>query len=279
MQLTELFIRERRYFKNVSPATVEWYEQSFRAFSGAWETKQALGQRIADLLTAGIQPVSVNTYLRCIRAFLRWAYAEGHLSAIFPVPKLKHEEKVIATLRPDQIQRILRARPKNTTERRLHTLALTLMDTGMRIAEALRLEQGDLDFDSLLIRVCGKGGKQRLVPMSLELRKVLFRFVGARRSGPVFATRSGTRLGQRNTLRDFKAFGERIGAITDVRFSFHTLRHTFALNYIRSGGDVFRLQRILGHSTLEMTRRYVNLQTEDLQAVHDRLSLLTRHPG
>jgi integrase len=102
----------------------------------------------------------------------------------------------------------------------------------MRIAEALRLERGDLDFDNLLIKVHGKGGKQRLVPMSLELRKVLFRFIGTSQSGPVFASRSGTRLGQRNKLRDFKAFGERIGAIRDVRCSFHTLRHTFALNYI-----------------------------------------------
>ena len=57
---------------------------------------------------------------------------------------------------------------------------------------------------------------------------------------------------------------------------FHTMRHSFAVNYIRAGGDVFRLQRILGHTTLEMTRRYVNLQTEDLQAVHDKLSLLTQ---
>jgi hypothetical protein len=54
MQLTDLFIRERKYFKNVSPATVEWYEQSFRAFRGAWESKAALGQRIADLLAAGV---------------------------------------------------------------------------------------------------------------------------------------------------------------------------------------------------------------------------------
>jgi integrase/recombinase XerD len=91
----------------------------------------------------------------------------------------------------------------------------------------------------------------------------------------VFATRTGTKLLQRNLLRKFKLFGKRL-KITGVRFSFHTLRHTFALNYIRNGGDVFRLQRVLGHSSLEMTRRYVDLQTSDLQAVHDRLSVVGR---
>ena len=90
----------------------------------------------------------------------------------------------------------------------------------------------------------------------------------------MFGTRNGTKQTQRNALRDFKRMGAAAG-VTGVRFSFHTMRHTFAVNYIRNGGDVFRLQRLLGHATLDMTRRYVNLQTSDLQAVHDRLSLLT----
>ncbi len=66
----------------------------------------------------------------------------------------------------------------------------------------------------------------------------------------------------------------RLWGFEPPRRTLHATRHTFALNYIRNGRDVFRLQRILGHSTLDMTRRYVNLQTEDLQAVHDRLRCL-----
>lgn len=127
----------------------------------------------------------------------------------------------------------------------------------------------------MLITVKGKGEKYRVVPMSLELRKVLFRWLAKHDYPLLFPTRDGVKQRQRNVLRDMKRLGKRLG-VTGVRFSFHTLRHTFALNYIRNGGDLFRLQRILGHSTLEMTRRYVNLQTADLQAVHDKLSLLSK---
>lgn len=139
--------------------------------------------------------------------------------------------------------------------------------------------------DNLLLRVHGKGRKDRVIPMSFEMRRVFWKWMrGVDRdkgkndlprptSDLVFPTSSGIKLTYRNALRDFKNLGRRLH-ISGVRFSFHTLRHTFAVNYIRNGGDVFRLQRMLGHSTLEMTPRYVNLQTSDLQAVHEKLSSL-----
>src|SRR5229473_2649450 len=152
MQLTEQFIKERRYFKNVSRATVVWYEQSFRAFNGALESKADLGQRIADLLNAGTAPISINTYLRCIRAFLKWAHTEGHIQKPYDVPRLKYEEKVLATLSTAQVAGIVSAKPSTPTEHRLHVLALLLLDTGLRIDEALTLTRHDLDFDNLLIK-------------------------------------------------------------------------------------------------------------------------------
>jgi len=275
--LPEQFIRERIYCKNVSPATVVWYRQSFRAFDGATESKTAIRDRIVKLRGSGLSAISVNTYLRAINAFLRWTYSEGYVSELIHIPKLKEEQKVLATLTPEHIQRIIGFRPRGGYEQRMYTLALALLDTGLRIDEALSLKRSDVDLDNLLLRVYGKGAKERLVPMSVEMRKLMWRWL-RNEQGPaerfVFASRSGSKLGQRNVLRDFKQFGIRLH-ITGVRFSFHTLRHTFAVNYVRNGGDVFRLQRILGHSTLEMTRRYVNLQTSDLQAVHSKLSLLS----
>jgi len=107
----------------------------------------------------------------------------------------------------------------------------------------------------------------------MQMRKLMFRFM--QQWMPTYGDRlfysgQGDKLIQRNALRDFKALCKQL-SITGVRCSFHTMRHSFAVAYLRNGGDVFRLQRILGHNKLDMTRRYVNLQTEDLQAVHQRL--------
>jgi integrase/recombinase XerD len=74
-------------------------------------------------------------------------------------------------------------------------------------------------------------------------------------------------------LRNVKSLCTRLG-FDPPRRTLHAFRHTFAVNYLRRGGSVFHLQKVLGHSTLEMTRRYANLLTEDLQAVHQRVSLL-----
>jgi integrase/recombinase XerD len=189
------------------------------------------------------------------------------------IPRLTEEKKILATVVTSDVDRLLRWKPKSHCGQRVHAFTCLLLDTGIRADEALSLRRGDVDLDNLLIKVKGKGRKDRVVPMSLELRRILFRWMTKQTFDLVFPTRNGTKQTQRNALRDFKLMGKAVG-ITGVRFSFHTMRHTFAVNYIRNGGDVFRLQRILGHSSLEMTRRYVNLQTEDLSAVHEKLSLL-----
>lgn len=135
----------------------------------------------------------------------------------------------------------------------------------------------EIDFDNLLVTLDGKGRKQRVVPFSFELRKALFRHCKDYSRTPdslLFATRAETRLANRNTLRGVKALCRWLGFDPPAR-TLHAFRHTFAVNYLRRGGSVFHLQKVLGHSTLEMTRRYANLCTADLQAVHERVSLLS----
>ncbi len=90
----------------------------------------------------------------------------------------------------------------------------------------------------------------------------------------LFANRDQTHLGCRNVLRDVKLRYNHLGFTPPTR-TLQAFRHTFAVNYLRRGGSVFHLQKCLGHSTVEMTRRYANLMTEDLQAVHERISLLS----
>jgi len=278
VQHFEDFVRHRKYLKNVTEKTLIWYQESFKALKKHHPentfTKASLQAFLIRLRETGVSPVTCNVRCRAINAYLRWLHEEGHLDLLLRIPPLKCEQKVLPTLSVAQVKAILAYRPILFSQHRIYALLCLLLDTGLRVAEALSLTRDKMDFDNMLITVKGKGEKHRVVPMSFALRKILFRWLEKHDSGLVFPTYDGQRQCQRNVLRDMKKLGRRLG-ITGVRFSFHTLRHTFAVNYIRNGGDVFRLQRVLGHSTLEMTRRYVNLQTEDLQAVHNKLSLLS----
>jgi integrase/recombinase XerD len=122
----------------------------------------------------------------------------------------------------------------------------------------------------------GKGRKQRVVPFSFELRRVLYLHCkDCPTERLVFASRTQTQLGRRDMLRDVKLHCERHGVAPPVR-TLHAFRHTFAVNYIRRGGSVFHLQKVLGHTSLDMSRAYATLMTTDLQAVHERVSLLSR---
>ena len=175
-----------------------------------------------------------------------------------------------------QVALLVNWKAKGFYARRLNLLVLILLDTGCRITEALTLRVSDVDFDNMLLTLDGKGRKQRLVPFSFVLRKALFRFIADyRRPGALLlASRTETKLGRRVMLRDVKRLCRRLGFEPPAR-TLHSFRHTFAVNYVRRGGSVFHLQKVLGHSSLEMVRRYANLVTTDLQAVHERVSLLS----
>jgi integrase/recombinase XerD len=205
-------------------------------------------------------------------------HEEGLVAALLRIPRLKEQELVIPIFSLDQIRRLGSYRSRTKTDRRVQTAALLVLDTGMRLNEVLSLERRDIDLDNALVTVRqGKGGKQRLVPLSVEMRNVLYLYTrrNAAESGLVFYAGRGLKLLQNNFRRDLKDLCRRL-AIVGINGGFHVLRHTFAVNYIRAGGDVFRLPRILGHSSLEMTRRYVNLQVEDLQSVHQRFSVFAK---
>jgi site-specific recombinase XerD len=177
----------------------------------------------------------------------------------------------------EQVRRFVNYKPSGKNLTRAQMAVLVMLDCGLRVSECLGLTPADVDFDNLVIRVKGKGNKQRLVPMSIELRKRLYRY-SVKHPGPfVLGTQRGTRVTVRNFQRDMKLIGERLG-MAGVRCSPHTLRHTFAVSYLRACGNLFYLSRILGHTSVTTTEKYLqSLGVEDLQAVHDRLSLL--NPG
>jgi integrase/recombinase XerD len=278
----EQFIRERQYLTNVTPATVEWYRRCLSWLPSESPTQADLKNLVLRLRQRGLKETGVNTVLRCVNAYLHWNSGSerkcGQGCTHPRIAQLKEPHLVLPTFTEQQVKGFIAWRPKGKYQRRLHVLILFLLDTGCRISEALGLHVSEIDFDNLLVTLDGKGRKQRVVPISFELRKALFRYCMDADHKPealLFASRTGATWNRRNVLRDVKLLCHKLGFEPPAR-TLHSLRHTFAVNYLRRGGSVFHLQKMLGHSTLEMTRRYANLVTADLQAVHERVTLLAR---
>ena len=263
------FIQERQYLHNVSPATLEWYKHAFKWLRTESPDQAELKDAVLRMRERGLKATGSNSAIRAINAYLKWT--ESPLK----IQQLKEPHLILPTFSVPDIQKLAAWKPKGFYQVRLHVFVLALIDTGCRNSEAIDLRWVDVDFDNLLMKLQGKGSKERLVPFSFELRRHLFQWRKRNRWDLVFPGRKGQRLGRRNMLRDVKWVCKRLGIVPPAR-TIHAFRHTFAVNYLRKGGSVFHLQKVLGHSTLEMTRRYANLMTEDLQAVHEKISLLSR---
>jgi len=276
----EQFIRERKYYTSVTPATVEWYRRCLKWLSSPQPTQDELKDVVLRMRDKGLKESGTNSVIRCINAYLHWSSGaerrcDGGCTHL-RIKKLREPKNVMPTFSEVQIKRLVTWKPENKYDWRLHLLILFLLDTGCRITEALTLRVAEIDFDNLLVTLDGKGRKQRIVPFSVELRRSLYRFITENGRTPydlLFASKRGTLWSRRNILRDVKALCRSLGFEPPAR-TVHAFRHSFAVNYLRRGGSVFHLQRVLGHSTLEMTRRYSNMMVDDLSAVHPRVSLL-----
>jgi|SRR5215472_8709706 len=159
---------------------------------------------------------------------------------------------VLPTFTEQHVRRLVQWMPRGKYQRRLHLLVLFLLDTGCRISEAVSLRVSEIDFENLLVTLNGKGRKQRVVPFSFQLRKAMFRYCKeSNRTAEQlpFSNRTHTKLGRRNVLRDMKLLCRKLGFIPPAR-TLRAFRHTFAVNYLRPGGSVFHLQKVLAAAHL-----------------------------
>ncbi len=160
-----------------------------------------------------------------------------------------------------------------------HALMLLLLDSGLRISEALSLRVDDVNWNEAVLTVIGKGGKERQVPFGAKVKRELWRYASKRGQIPgqdfLFVNRTGERLAVRQLQANLRRYAEK-AQVKGVRVSPHTLRHTFAKMWILNGGDPFSLQKILGHTTMDMVRRYVDLASGDVAAQHRRFSPVDR---
>jgi integrase/recombinase XerD len=279
----EQFIRERQYVMNVSPATVRWYTHAFKWMPCEMPTNDQLTSMVVSMREAGLKPTGCNAVLRAVNAYLHWANSESGTKCgagcKHPhVRQMKEPTFIPQTFTAEQVRLLLDWKPTGFYGRRLHLLVLILLDSGARISEALGLKVSDVAMDDLLLTFTGKGRKQRRTPFSLELRRVMFRYIKDFEKQPhdwLLSSKGGEQLGRCVCLRAVKHLCDHMGFPAPAR-TLHAFRHTAALNYVRKGGSVFHLQKMLGHTSLEMSRRYANLSTGDLSSVHERISLLGR---
>jgi len=271
------FIQERRFLKNSSELTILFYKDSWKVYKRFCSdiNKQELTKFVLGMREAGTSPVTCNVRIRGMNSFLSWLHEQELTAEHLRIKQLKVEQKVKRTFTDEHIKALISWRPLTFTEHRLHALVCLLIDTGARVREALSLRSDDVDLDNLLIRLTGKGNKQRVIPMSLELRKVLYHFKKKHDHDFVFPSRNGGKLLYDNTRRDFQALCTKLG-IEGVDGSFHAFRRKFAKSYVKNGGNVFFLMKQLGHTTIAMSKKYVEADEEDLAQVHTRTSLLSR---
>jgi site-specific recombinase XerD len=212
-----------------------------------------------------------------LKAFGNWCAAEeiAQGAGFRALRRPKVPRRLIAPFSDPELRSLLAL-----ADDRERALALVFLDTGLRLSELASLRVGDVRPDGTL-HVMGKGAKERIVPIGSTARRGLVRYLATRDgllpTDPLFTSRRRTGLTARGVQQAIARLGRRAGVGT--RCSPHTFRHTFARGYLVNGGDVFSLQQILGHTTLDMVRRYVTLSEADLVARHRSASPADRLAG
>jgi integrase/recombinase XerD len=266
----EGFIRERRYLKNVSPRTIQWYEESFNWLKKYPLTEDGVKEFVMGMREAGLKATSCNSRIRVANAFFRWAGMPLHIA------RLPEPAEVLPVFGKQMVEQLVAFKPRDWYGRRLKAIVCVLLDCGLRVDECLSLRRVDVDMENMLLKVVGKGDKERLIPFSHELRKLLYQWSAEHEFQLVFPTRHGTHLGRRDVLRDLKNLCRRLG-FEPPRRTIHALRHSFSANWIKRGGDVYLLSRMLGHSRVTTTELYLKtVGSEQARTTQERVSLLGR---
>lgn len=235
-----------------------------------------------------MRPVSVNTQTRSLRVFCKWLQDEGlinvspFLATKNPVKMPRFEKRPVDIIPDADFRALLKTCEDRSIgrNRRDEAILMFLFDTGVRVGELVSLQKDDIDFKRRTARVVGKGRKWRSVFFSPQTAIALQRYIQRqtateRLSVFVFCGWRGRPLTTFGVHQMLAGRAEEAGVTS--RVNPHTFRHTFATNFLRMGGDVSSLQRILGHSDVSTTiRNYAHLVDDDLSKAHDQFSPMAR---
>jgi integrase/recombinase XerC len=235
---------------------------------------------VSALHEAGYAKTSVARRLASLRTFYKFALREG-LAETNPAKPLRNprpDRKLPHFLSTDEVGRLLEA-PPATEPMGLRDRAIleTMYSAGLRVSEAVGMNDADLDLAEGLLRIRGKGRRERLSPVGSFAAKAIARWLKVRvlspkepagPLSPVFTNKFGRRLTTRSVHRMLLKYLKLTGL--DLRTTPHTLRHSFATHLLDRGADIRSVQELLGHQSLVTTQIYTHVSTAGLRAVYEK---------
>ena len=240
---------------------------------------------LGALLRYGYEKRSAARKLSSVKSFLRFLVRKGTLAAnpAIAVKGPRLEQRLPGFLTQYQVHEAIDGRRKTEDRRpgmrdeerqvllRERAILETLYGSGLRAAELVGLDVTDVDFPAESIRVRGKGGKERIVPLGRKEKEALDRWLGYRThkdAQPVFTNKNGGRLTTRSIQNIVRKALSRVADVTATNP--HALRHAFATHLLERGADLRAVQELLGHASLSTTQIYSHVTVERLKQVYNK---------
>jgi len=233
---------------------------------------------LAMMRNSNYSKATIARKLATLRSFYRYLVRSGVIdsSPLSAVRTPRQDKRLPKCLDPQQVEALLEAPDGHTLlGARDRAILETIYSAGLRISELVSLNIEDLDEFSEVLRIRGKGRKERLVPLGAKAVEAIraylakrFATLGTERHGALFVNKFAKRLSARSIRRKLNRYLLQAGI--DVHVSPHTLRHSFATHMLNAGADLRSVQEMLGHASLSTTQIYTHLTTQRLKQVYDR---------
>ncbi|WP_043978161.1 tyrosine-type recombinase/integrase [Priestia megaterium] len=273
----EKFFRDC-YLRNLRPATVEYYKNEFQAFRRRIDKElvECNHKDIEDFILMSKQSIkitTINTRLRALRSFYNFLFKNKLIdkTPMQHIKLLRDRQKNIETLDNKEIELLIKTIRKQQTfvSFRDEVMLLVFLDTGIRLSELVGIEVEDVTGNKIIVRKT-KNLFERTVYLSEVTQEQLRRYIQIRGNiegtKRLFISQDNFELQPHSIQKRFTKYGNE--ADINKRVSPHTFRHTMAKRMILAGVDAFSLMHLLGHSDITVTKRYVNMWGEDLEAKH-----------
>ena len=270
----------------LSKKTVDTYWHHFRSVRPYLDVTvpiedvdaRMIRRAVSALSRKGISPNSIRSYTATLKSFFSWCRSEGLCDVDFAL--FRGVETIPQTYSREELETLLKQpdfRRCGYIEYRTWVIINLLVNNGMRAASVREIQNRDVDLEKgVIVLRHTKTRKTLTMPLSTEMKNILTRFMRYRKGAPddyLFCEDDGYRMSEDALRKSIARYNRSRGV---KKTGIHMFRHTFAKMYIENGGNAFKLQKLLGHSTLAMTKHYVSIFDEDILKDYDLESPLTQ---